>query len=159
MEGVRNPADLSAVEADIAEIAVDIAALVVDVTALQADVTDIKAVTDGLPTLSETGGTVTTDGTEQNVYVNEAPAGVFRPMCVKLDCTNQTATETVVIRTYYRIAPAGAYVLQDTLTFVGAISPELVNIDLEPNRYGVRVTLELTAGTNREYTWEVCYKI
>ena len=125
---------------------------------LIANVRVILAVANSLAVLEETGAALTTDGTEQNVYVNEAPAGVFRPMCVKLDCTNQTATETVVIRTYYRVAPAGAYVLQDTLTYVGVISPELLNIDLEPNRYGIRVTLELTAGTNREYVWEVCYK-
>ena len=137
-EGVRNPADLEDVIANVRVI---------------------LAAANSLAVLEETGAALTSDGTEQNVYVNETPAGVFRPMCVKLDCTNQTATETVVIRTYYRIAPAGAYVLQDTLTYVGAISPELVNIDLEPNRYGIRVTLELTAGTNREYTWEVCYKI
>ena len=126
---------------------------------LIANVRIILAAANALAVLEETGAALTSDGTEQILYVNEAPAGVFRPMCVKLDCTNQTATETVVIRTYYRIAPAGAYVLQDMLTFVGAISPELLNIDLEPNRYGIRVTLELTAGTNREYTWEVCYKI
>ena len=137
-EGIRNPADLED---------------------LIANVRVILAAANALAVLEETGAALTSDGTEQNVYVNEAPAGVFRPMCVKLDCTNQTATETVVIRTYYRIAPAGAYVLQDTLTYVGAISPELLNINLEPNRYGVRVTLELTAGTNREYVWEVCYKI
>ena len=159
MEGVRNPADLSAVEADIAEIAVDIAALVVDVTALQADVTDIKAVTDGLPTLSETGGTVTTDGTEQNVYINNTPLGVFRPVCVKVNFTNHTATETIVLRTYYRIRAAGAMVLQDTVTYVGLVDPELINIDLEPNRFGVQVTIEKTAGANRDYDWEAFWKL
>ena len=28
-------------------------------------------------TLTETGGTMTTDGTEQTVYTNNAPAGIF----------------------------------------------------------------------------------
>ena len=144
-EGVRNPADVMPLIALLNEV----------IEYLET----ANAILTALPTLEETGQVVTTDGTEQNVYVNEIPAGVFRPMCVKLDCTNQTAAETIVLRTYYRIAPAGAYVLQDTLTFVGAISPELLNIDLEPNRYGIRVTLELTAGTNRDYTWEVFYKI
>ena len=119
----------------------------------------ILAAVNALAVLEETGGTILTDGTEQNVYVNEAPAGVFRPMCVKIDCTNQTAIDTIVIRTYYRIEPAGAYVLQDTLTFAGAVSPELLNIELEPNRYGIRVTLEQTVSSQIEYTWEVCYKI
>lgn len=30
-------------------------------------------------TLTETGGTLTTDGTEQNMYINNAPAGVYSP--------------------------------------------------------------------------------
>lgn len=152
MEGVRNPADLTEIEADIA-------ALVVNVTALQADVTDIKAVTDALPTLSETGGTVTTDGTEQNVYINATPLGVFNPVCVKVDFTDHTATETIVIRTYYRIVAAGAMILQDTQTLIGLVDPELISIDLEANRFGVQVTIEKTAGTNRDYDWEAFWKL
>jgi len=151
-EGVRNPADLTVVEAAIAELTVDLAAM-------QADVTDIKAVTDGLPTLTETGGTITTDGTEQNVYINNTPLGVFRPVCVKLDFTDHTVTETVVLRTYYRLRAGGLAILQDTVTYAGVVSPELVNINLEPNRFGVQVTMEKTAGTNRDYDWEALYEI
>jgi len=54
---------------------------------------------------------------------------------------------------------AGALILQDELTYAGLISPELINIDLEPNRFGVQVTIEKTAGTNRDYDWEVFYEI
>ena len=152
-EGVHNPADLTELEADIAE-------LVVDVAALQEDVTDIKETTDALPTLTETGGTVTTDGTEQNVYINDVPLGVFRPVCVKVDFTDHTATETIVLRTYYRItAGVAAPILQDTVTFIGLVSPPLINVELEPNRFGVRVTIEKTAGTNRDYDWTSFYEI
>mgnify|MGYP001051989769 CR=1 FL=1 len=135
--------------------------------ALQADVTDIlelvtiiEAVTSALPTLSETGGTVTTDGTEQDVYVNATPLGVFNPVCVKIDCTNQTAGETIVIKEYNDIEPGGAgLLLVDTLTFVGVVAPPIIIIDLNPNRYGVRVTIEKTAGANRAYNWEAFYEI
>ena len=126
---------------------------------LIANVRIILAVANSLAVLEETGGTILTDGTEQIVYVNETPAGVFRPMCVKIDCTNQTDIDTIVLRTYYRIEPAGAYVLQDTLTFAGLVSPELIDIELEPNRYGIRVTIEHTVSSQIEYVWEVCYKI
>ena len=150
---INNPAYLAELEAAIAE-------LVVDVAAIQSDVTDIKATTDALPVLTETGGTLTTDGTEQLVYVNEVPLGIFRPICVKIDCTNHTATETIVLRTYYRItAGAAAPILQDTVTYIGLVAPALINIDLEPNRFGIRVTMEKTAGTNRDYDWEAFYKI
>ena len=151
--GIHNVYDDTALLEDVADIQT-----VVD--AIQEDVTDIKAVTDALPTLSETGGTVTTDGTEQNVYVNAAPLGVFNPICVMIDCTHHTATETIVIRLYYDIAPGGhALTLADETTFVGLISPAILIIDLDPNRYGVSVTMEKTVGTNRAYPWDVLFEI
>jgi len=119
----------------------------------------IRAITDAEAILEETGGTLTTDGTEQNVYVNEAPSGVYRPVCVKIDFTNQTVTETVVLRTYYRIVPGGGYVQQDPVTYLGVVDPELINVDLEPNRYGIKVTIEKTVGTNRDYDWEALYEV
>lgn len=119
----------------------------------------IREVTDAEAILTETVGQITTTGAEQNVYVAVAPAGIFRPICVKIDFTNQTATETVVLRTYYRIALGGALVLQDTVTYAGVVSPELINIDLEPNRYGVAVTIQnIAIGTHRAYDWEVFYE-
>ena len=157
---VYNSADLSDLEADVATV---IAALIVidgEVGDIQIDVTTMLALLAALPTLAETGGTVTTDGTEQNVYINANPLGVFNPVCVKLNCTAQTAGETIVIREYNDIAPGGAgLLLVDTLTFVGAISPVIITIDLDPNRYGVAVTIEKTGGTNRAYPWEVFYEI
>jgi len=128
-------------------------------TTAAANIVTILAVVLGLPTLAETGGTVTTDGTEQNVYVNNAPLGVYNPICVKIDFTDHTAGETVVLRMYCRIRIAGALILQDELTYAGAVSPELINITLEPNRFGVQVTIEKTVGTNRDYDWEVFYEI
>lgn len=153
-EGVDNPADLRELEAAIDD-------LDADVVLLQADVTDILEVTNALPTLTETGGMVTTDGTEQNVYINLVPLGIFKPICVKVDFTNQTVTETVIVRTYYRITAglADPFTLQDEVTYVGPVSPELINIELEPNRFGVQVTIEKTVGTNRAYNWEAFYEI
>ena len=167
MSGIHNPADLTASNAALAAIAVTqavILAIVQDTNAdlqiVDANVDDVLAVTNALPTLSETGGTVTTDGTEQNVYINAAPLGVFNPICVKIDCTVHTATETIVIREYYDVAPGGAgLLLHDTVTYAGAIAPPIITIDLDPNRYGVAVTIEKTVGTNRAYPWEALYEI
>ena len=123
------------------------------------DTDAIREVTDAEPVLTETSGSITTTGAEQNVYINNAPAGVFRPVCLKIDYTAQTATETTVLRTYYRIAPGGAFVLQDTVTYAGVVSPELINIDFEPNRYGIWSTIQNTAvGVHRAYDWEVFYE-
>ena len=150
---VYNSSDLSGVIASLATIQ---AAIIV----IDALIDLIEAVTSALPTLSETGGTVTTDGTEQNVYINATPLGVFNPICVKINCTAHTATETIVIRTYYDIQAglAGA-IAEDEVEYIGAIDPPMITIDLDPNRYGVWVTIEKTAGTNRAYIWEVFYEI
>ncbi|KKL81771.1 hypothetical protein LCGC14_1991430 [marine sediment metagenome] len=145
-EGVHNPA------------AIDTLALEASLQAVQVDVDAIREVTDAEAILTETSGSITTTAAEQNVYAAVAPAGIFRPVCFKIDMSNQTATETVVLRTYYQITPGGALVLQDTVTYAGVVSPELINIDLEPNRYGVAVTLQNTAiGTHRAYDWEIFY--
>ena len=78
---------------------------------------------------------------------------------LNIDFTNQTATETVVLREYYRIKSGGAYVLQDEATFIGVQDPELIHITLKDNRFGVKVTIEKIAGTNRAYDYEVVYEI
>ncbi len=109
--------------------------------------------------LTETGATVTTDGTEQTLYVNNSPTGVFSPKIVQIDFTNQTAAETVVIKEYYRIKSGGALVLIDEVTFVGVQDPLLKNIKLEENRFGVQVTIEKTAGVNKDYDYEAVYAI
>jgi len=165
--GVHNPADVTGITASLATVLVNQAVILAivqdtnaDLVVVDANVDDILAVTSALPTLAETGGTLTTDGTEQNVYINAAPLGVYNPICVKIDCTAHTAGETIVVRTYYDIEPGGAgLLLHDTLTYAGAIDPPIITIDLDPNRYGVAVTIEKTAGTNRAYVWEVFYEI
>lgn len=120
----------------------------------------VSAVTAGIPTLTETGGTVTTDGTEQDVYINATPLGIFNPICFKINCSAHTAGETIILRTYYQeAAGVPARILQNETTYAGLISPELLSIDLDPNRFGVSVTIEKTAGANRAYPWEVFYEM
>ena len=109
-------------------------------------------------TLSETGGTLTSSAAEQNVIIVDAPSGIFEPKCVKIDLTNMIAGDTVVIKLYYRIKSGGSYILEDSDTFNDDVSPALINIDLTPNRYGFNVTLQQTAGTNRNYDYEYIYE-
>jgi hypothetical protein len=119
---------------------------------------DIFNAVNAILTSAETGGTVTTDGTEQDVYRVETPAGVFEPLKVKIDFTNQTAGETVVVKTYYRIKSGGNLIKEDETTFAGVQDPQLKPIDLEPNRYGLKVTMQRTAGVARDYDWEALYR-
>ncbi len=151
-EGVHNPYDDTTLLANIAVIDTVVDAIAVDVDA-------IRAVTDAEPILEETGGILTTDGTEQDIYINNAPAGVYRPVCLKVDFTAHEATETIVLRVYYRIGDGLALIQQDAVTYIGVPTVPLINIDFEPSRFGIQVTIEKTAGTNRAYPWAVSTEV
>jgi len=130
-----------------------------NVTTILAGVSGAAPMSSAMGVLTETGGTLTTDGTEQTIYRNNSPAGVFKPISLKIETSAQTATETIVLREYYRSSPGGALLLYDTVTYIGAIADEGIIIHLDPNRFGVEVTIEKTAGTNRDYPWEVFYEV
>jgi hypothetical protein len=120
---------------------------------------DIFNIVNALLLDAETGGSLTADGLEQTIYINNTPAGIFEPLIVNIDCTNMAAGDVTVLRTYYRIAAGGNLIKKDEVTLNGAQDPDLKNIILEPNRYGVRVTLHQTAGVNRAYPWEAITRI
>lgn len=107
--------------------------------------------------LNETGTTLTTDGTEQNIYINNAPAGLLEPKALKLNTTNMQAGDEIRLRTYYRVAPAGGLVKQGEIVLSGAQDPALKLIALEANRHGYRITIERLLGTDRTYEWEIMY--
>jgi hypothetical protein len=118
----------------------------------------IFALVNAIFTLKETGGTILTTGAVQDVYRNEAPLGVFRPTTVLIDTTLMALADTIVIRESYRIISGGAYVLKDTVSFTGVQAIPLKNIELEPNRFGILVTIQRTAGADHNYPYEVFYE-
>lgn len=127
---------------------------------LTATVNDIFDLTNAVLTLQETGGSVTTDGTEQNIYIVDGPLGVFRPVCVFVNLDEMLGADTVDFKVYYRIAPGGAQYLADYQSYTGvdgglANGKKLIIIDLYPTRFGVRVTIQRTAGADHPYTWEI----
>ncbi len=158
-EGVHNPADLSGLIAGQTAILAAIADLDIDLEIVDANVDAVRAVTDAQGILEETGGTLTTDGTEQNVYINNAPAGVYEPRWFNINFANQTVTEAVTIRVYYRNVDGGGWVRDDRQPFVGVPINLLISVELKPNRFGTRVTIEKIEGTNRDYVWEVTYEV
>ncbi len=112
-----------------------------------------------LMTLTETGGTLTTDGAEQDIYINNAPEGLFVPRQVFIDFTNHGAGETVVVKTYYRIKSDGGLIANTEDIYAGVQDPLLINLELKPNRYGIKVTAQKSDGANQDYDWEVIYDI
>ena len=145
--------------ADLGPITVIVTAIQVLLTTVAAWVANILATTNALPILEETGGTFTTDGNIQNLYINNAPTGVYRPVSLNIDLSNHTAAETIQFVTSYRNVAGGALVARDTLPLVGALTSPSIDIDLEPNRFGIQVTAQLTAGGNYALTWEVFYEV
>lgn len=108
---------------------------------------------------TETGGTITTDGTVQNVYVNAAPAGVFKPLVVKIDTQNMAAGHQLAVVVNYQIRPGGVLEQAENVTFLGVQTDNIKTIHLDPNRYGIQVTLDLLAGANIDIDWEVIYDV
>lgn len=113
--------------------------------------------------LQETGGTLVADGTEQNVYIVNAPTAEFKPLVTFINLDNMQIGDATAIRLYYRIANGGAWLLHDFQGFSdadGGLTNGKVSIaiDLLPNRYGVRLTLQQTAGVNRSYLYETMFE-
>ena len=157
--GIHNPADVTGITANLATILINQAIILADLAVVDVNVDAIKAKTDAMAVLENAGGEITTDGLEQNVFFITTPAGVFKAINVEIDFTNQTAAETVTIRTYYRMLAGGGPILQDTLTFAGVVSPEKVTISLDPNRFGVWVTMQSAADDGLTYDWEAFYEV
>lgn len=134
---------------------INVATLIVNQAAIALNLVAVKAVTDAVGVVGEQGGVIASLAAEVDVYINNAPAGIFRPGPIKIDFTNQQAGETIRIREYYRIAPGGNLILEDEANYAGVQAPALIPIELSKNRYGVRVTMERTAGVQRNYPYEV----
>ena len=105
-------------------------------------------------------GTLTTDGTEQDLYVNSMALGAFRATGAFVNLDNMASGDSIAIRVYYRIVFGGALVLADYQEFAGADgglsdSIKQIEIGLSRTRYGVQITLRRTAGGDRAYLWEV----
>lgn len=110
-------------------------------------------------TTYETGGTLAATGGVDDVYRVDPPIGIFKPLCVKIDTTNMQAGDQITINIYERIIAGGALILSDQVAFAGVQAIPLKTIDLDPNRFGVQVTLQQTAGVNRDYDWSAAYEV
>ena len=109
--------------------------------------------------LTETGGTVIATGllTEDTIYINDGPAGVFDPRIVTIDLSDLAGGEVATIREYYRIKSGGTTRLKDEVIFNGVQDEPMKDVGLEPNRFGIEVTIEATAGVIID--WEVHYGV
>jgi len=108
----------------------------------------IRAQTSAIPILSSVGGTLTADGNEQTLYIDNKPLG----------------GDTIAVKVYHRLSDAGTLKILAYHTWTGADGglangEVLDSIELVPNRHGWKLTLQQTAGTNRDYPWELFMEI
>lgn len=105
--------------------------------------------------LTRTEGDIAVTAAETNLYIDDAPTKILVGLSIKIDMTNMAAGDTYEFREYYRIVSAGAYLeVADTVTLSGAQSDPLYVMHLEAYRYGMKVTAQKTAGTDRSFKIE-----
>jgi hypothetical protein len=127
---------------------------------VDAAVDEIEAQTSAILVLSATGGTITADGTEQTLYIDNEPLGCAKAVAAYIDLDNMAGGDTTNIRVYHRLNDGGGLQLYDYNSYTGADgglanSMKVVKIDLGPFRHGFQLTLEQSAGVNRAYDWEL----
>jgi hypothetical protein len=96
-------------------------------------------------------------GTENELF-SHVPIGVANPQILKLNFDNMVAGDAIIVRLYYRYASEGGWVQEDYQPYAGidgglANGSKSISIKLDPNPYGVRVTLAQTSGTARAFGW------
>lgn len=111
-------------------------------------------------TLMETGGVITASGAEQTLWIESAPLGCQDARTFKVDLDNMAGGDTTVIRVYHRVVAGGGLQQENYVSYTGADGglangSKIAVIALTPNRFGIQITLQQTAGVNRAYTWEV----
>ena len=98
----------------------------------------------------EGSGTLVADGNEQTVreYVGLGKLHIY------LDMAGMQAGDTTVLRQYMRIKAGGAYRQYAEEAYSSVQPLPLFSVLMKPARWGVRLTLQQTAGPNRSYDWE-----
>lgn len=101
--------------------------------------------------VQEDEDTLTADGSEQDVYENTADFAVYQ---VTISLDNMAAGDVTTIRSYIKVLTTGGY----EEAFYGVYahdqgSKAVVRVPADEAQNDWKVTLEQSAGTNRDYDW------
>lgn len=104
--------------------------------------------------LGHSSGSITADGTEQDVYsMSDDTPFIFNN--VDIDLSNMALNDVVVIKKYKHIDSSTEVKFEEE-TFNDAQDPPGLNMmGTEGALYGVRITIQQTAGTNRVYKYAI----
>jgi|GEM_PF-3796337 len=121
---------------------------------------DIFDLVNAILETTETGDTITTTVAEQDMYVNNTPAGVYKPLFLTLRCpATMVAGDSIVVRTYERTSSTGGLDLLDEKQFTGVQAAPLKKIPLYPNRHGIETTIQRVDGGDRSFIWGIIYDV
>lgn len=118
-------------------------------------------IVDAIPDLTRVGGTHDQSdaaGTEDTVWIMDAPGGNFVPKRFVIDLSELAAGDDLDVNIYYRIESGGSYVLESTELHEDDLAVDLISYDLHENRFGIKITTTMDAGTARDFPWEVYYE-
>jgi hypothetical protein len=99
-------------------------------------------------------GSVAMDGTEKTVVLDEVTGNPQRFLEGYIDLSPMASGDTIVIRQYMKITATGAYVKYAEETYSGAQTLPLLYITTKSGRYGIKITAQQTAGTNRTLSYQ-----
>jgi hypothetical protein len=99
-------------------------------------------------------GSVVRDGTEKDVVLDEVTGNPQRFLEGYVDLTPMASGDTIVIRQYMKITATGAYVKYAEETYSDAQTLPLLYIVTKPGIYGIKITAQQTAGTNRTLQYQ-----
>ena len=116
--------------------------------------TKLDSIQDSSLDFTSARGTLTADGTEQSIYENASPSAEWVPENILVDLSNMEAGDITTIKAYLKVKSGGSYILMDTQTYSAVQSVQGIITLGTPNRYGFKITLQQSAGTNRDYDWE-----
>lgn len=71
-----------------------------------------------------------------------------------IDLTAMQAGDSITVRQMLKIKAAGSYIKYAEETYADVQSLPMLYIVTKPSKHGIKITLEQTAGTNRDYDWE-----
>lgn len=92
--------------------------------------------------------------TEEDVILDEPVGDPLRYLEGFIDLTNMAAGDTVVLREYLSLVTPVSYVQYAEETYSDAQALPALYVRTKPGRYGIRVSLEQTAGTIKDFPFQ-----
>lgn len=116
----------------------------------KATVTELSEILD----ITRTGGDIAVSA-ETNLFIDDAPTKINNGLAIRINTSDMAAGDTYKFREYYRGESGGGYdEVADPVSLIGAQGSPLYMIQLQPYRYGSKVTAEKITGTDRNFKIE-----